>query len=194
MTNDPGQRMSSFARRVTLVPVLSVFAFAAALALVPGSASARDEQAFLDRFSGSWQGSATLMKNSVPWQLSCRVVGDPTPDHVIIEGSCNLAIISVRIAADITYDPKSGRYSGTYIGADVGPARVTGTRKGDAVNLTITWPKPVNGDTKGRMIIQNSGGGNLKITTFDNLVVSGPQVLTTRADLRIAGGPFVARQ
>ena len=176
--------------------VLSIFTFAVALALAPGSASARDEQAFLDLFSGSWHGSATLMKNSVPWQLSCGVIGKPTADHVTIEGSCNLAIISVRIAADIAYDPKSGRYSGTYIGADVGPARVTGTRRGDAVNLTITWPKPVNGDTKGRMIIQNTGGGNLKITTFDNLVVGGPQVLTSSADLRSAGGngPLVARR
>ena len=182
--------------KVEEMQVLSVFAFAVALALAPGSASARDEQTFLDLFSGSWLGSATLMKNSVPWQLSCRVIGEPTPDHVTIEGSCNLSILSVRIAADIAYDPKSGRYSGTYIGADVGPARVTGTRRGDAVNLTITWPKPVNGDTKGRMIIQNSGGGNLKITTFDNLVVGGPQVLTLSADLRRVGGngPFVARR
>jgi hypothetical protein len=137
-----------------------------------------------------------LLKNSVPWQLSCGVIGEPSANHVTIEGRCHLAIFSVRIAADISYDPKSGRYSGTYIGADVGPARVTGTRKGDAVNLTITWPKPVNGDTKGRMIIQNSGGGNLKITTFDNLVVGGPQVLTSSADLRSAGdnGSSVARR
>ena len=178
------------------IRVLAVLAFTVALALAPGNASARDEQAFLDLFSGSWLGSATLMKNSVPWQLSCRVIGEPTADHVTIEGSCNISILSVRIAADIAYDPKSGRYSGTYIGADVGPARVTGTRSGDAVNLKITWPKPVNGDTKGRMIIQNSGGGNLKITTFDNLVVGGPEVLTSSANLRSAGrnGPFVARQ
>jgi len=46
------------------------------------------------------------------------------------------------------------------------------------------------------MIIQNTGGGNLKITTFDNLVVGGPQVLTSSADLRSAGGngPLVARR
>ena len=171
--------------------ILPLFAVAVALVSATANASAADEQAFINLFGGSWAGSATVVKDSVPWQVSCRVDGRPTADHIVIEGNCNLSIISVRIAADITYDPKSGRYSGTYIGSDVGPARVSGRRTGNVLNLAITWPKVVNGDAKARMTIENAGGGRLRIATFDNVVVGGPEVLTSDAGLATAGPGFL---
>src|SRR5665213_474258 len=85
-------------------------------------------------------GSGTVLKFSAPLTVSCRAVGLPTTNHMMIDGSCSVSIISVRIGADISYDPKTGRYSGTYIGAKVGPAHVVGTRSGPTVNLPITWP------------------------------------------------------
>jgi hypothetical protein len=162
-------------------------AFALCSASFAAAGSADNEQAYIGRFSGSWTGPATVLKNSMPWQVSCRVNGRAAPDHIDIAGSCNLSIISVPIAADITYDPKSGRYSGTYIGSDVGPARVSGQRQGSVVNLVITWPKVINGDDKARMTIKNDGNGRLSIATFDNVVTGGPEVRTSDASLTLAG-------
>ena len=77
----------------------------------------------------------------------------------------------------------------------MGPARVSGRRTGDVLNLAITWPKVVNGDAKARMTIENAGGGRLRIATFDNVVVGGPEVLTSDAGLGTAGpGLLVAGQ
>ena len=95
-----------------------------------------------------------------------------------LEGTCSVSIVSVRIAADIKYNPISGRYSGTYVGADVGPAHVSGRNSGNAVNLAITWPKPVNGDTKARMMIVNTGD-RFRLTLLDNLTPGGPEVVTS---------------
>jgi hypothetical protein len=172
--------------------ILPLFAAAVALVSATANVSAAGEQAFINLFGGLWAGSATVVKDSVPWQVSCRVDGRPTADHIVIEGNCNLSIISVRIAADITYDPKSGRYSGTYIGSDVGDLR--GSREGapaTSSNLAITWPKVVNGDAKARMTIENAGGGRLRIATFDNVVVGGAEVLTSDAGLGTAGSGFL---
>ena len=173
------------------IRTLAMFCFVAAVSAT-ANASAGDEQAFINLFAGSWAGSATVIKNAVPWQVSCRVVGTPAPNHITIEGNCSLSIISVRIAADITYDPKSGRYSGTYIGAEAGPARVSGRRNGNVLNLAITWPRPINGDTRARMTIENGGAGSLRMTTFDNVVSGGPEVRTSDAGLTVGAGSLVA--
>ena len=46
---------------------------------------------------------------------------------------------------------------------------------------------------KARMTIENAGGGRLRIATFDNVVVGGPEVLTSDAGLGTAGaGSLVA--
>ena len=155
-----------------------------ALVSVTSGASAAGEQAFIELFGGSWAGSATVIEHSVPMHVTCQVAGRPATNHITIEGNCSLAIFSVRIAADITYDPGAHRYSGTYIGAEVGPARVSGRRNGNVLDLAVTWPRVINGDAKARMTIENDGGGGLRITTFDNVVVGGPEEWTSDADLR----------
>jgi hypothetical protein len=143
------------------------------------------EQSYIDRFGGAWAGAATVIKDSVPWQVSCRVDGSASLDRIRIQGDCRLLMITVPIAADITYDPTSGRYSGTYIGSDVGLAHVSGQRHGSVVDLVITWPKVINGDDKARMTIQNAGAGHLSISTFDNVVVGGPEIRTSDAALAL---------
>ena len=152
-------------------------------AAAAGASTPAGEQAFIDLFRGSWAGAGTVLKFSAPLTVSCRAVGRPTTNRVVIDGSCSVSIISVRIGADITYDPQADRYTGTYIGAKVGPARVVGKRTGSTVNLAITWPKPVNGDTSARMTIENAGKGSLHLTIFDNLVPGGPEKKTTDVTL-----------
>ncbi len=95
-------------------------------------------------------------------------------------GKCGAFIFSREISADIHYDPETGRYAGVYIGSSIGPARLSGRRVGDAIVLTITWPKPVNGDTSATMTIRNAGDGALIITVADQLHPGGPEAEVTR--------------
>ena len=92
-------------------------------------------------------------------------------------------ILFRRIRAELSYDQASGQYSGVYVGANIGVAKLSGRRRGDAVTLTITWPKPVNGDTQATMAIRNSGNGELTITVTDELRPGGPKAEVTRLAL-----------
>jgi hypothetical protein len=157
-----------------IVPAL---AFIIALTSLPAAAVA-PENDFIGRFGGTWSGSGTVIKGEIPLQVSCRVTGDPGQNQIAIEGSCSLAIASMRIAADIAYDPASGRYSGTYIGAKVGPARVSGKRSGDVVNLTVSWPQPVNGQMKAHLVIENAGSGRLRIVLNEYVAQGGAEKVT----------------
>ena len=129
------------------------------------------ERPFLDRFQGAWSGSATVIDKGRTLNVSCQVTGAPDNTHISIRGHCNAGLIGRAISADLTFDPNTGRYSGTYVGDDVGPAHLSGKRSGDTVRLTITWPKPVNGDTTAKMTIVNTGNGTLKITLDDKPAV-----------------------
>ena len=159
--------------------VLPLLGFSLALVSTATNASAAaGNQAFIDRFGGTWAGSGTVVRDSVPWHVSCRAIGRSAPNHLTVEGACSVSIVSVRIAADIKYQPASGRYSGTYIGAKVGPAHISGRSSGNVVNFIVTWPKPVNGDTKAQMTILNTGD-KFRLTLLDNLTPGGPQVVTS---------------
>ncbi|RDI57249.1 hypothetical protein [Microvirga subterranea] len=154
--------------------------------LSPSGASAQ-EGSFLDRFKGVWIGSGHIQRNAEtsPWNVNCTVNGDRAPDRISIQGNCRAALVlQRRIAADIAYDVRTGLYRGVYTGARVGPARLSGTRRGDAVRLTIDWPKPVNGDMQAEMIIVNEGSGMLRIVVRDNLVPGGPVQQTSELILR----------
>ena len=148
------------------------------------------EDTYLDRFKGGWNGSGKVQRgiDSSPWNVQCTFKGmSPETNHISIQGTCRAAIIIQReIGVELTYDPASGLYKGTYTGARVGPAQLSGTRSGDAVNLSITWPKPVNGDTRSSLTIRNGGGGTLRITVADNLTPGGP--IQQTSDILLQGG------
>ena len=102
-----------------------------------------------------------------------------------MSGTCRAAVIfSRKISADISVDPSSGRYSGTYVGSSIGPASLSGKRQGDAIVLTITWPKPVRGDTTAVMTIKNAGNGQLAITVTDEVEPGGAKAQVTNLALR----------
>jgi hypothetical protein len=137
------------------------------------------ENSFLNRFKGNWSGAGTVTKDALSVRVSCNAVGQPGENHIVVQGNCGVAIISRQMIADLTFDPASGRYSGTYIGAKVGPAHLSGKRRGNIVDLTITWPKPVNGDTKAKLIIENAGLGSLRIMINDNPAPGAPVARTS---------------
>ena len=111
-------------------PSRALFAGAILLgaAAMPAQAA---ERPFLDRFPGAWSGSATVIDKGRTLNVSCQVTGAPDDTHISIRGHCNAGLIGRAISADLTFDPNTGRYSGTYIGDDVGPAHLSGKRSGD---------------------------------------------------------------
>ncbi len=160
------------------------FAFAIAVALASGPSHA-GEWDYLSRFAGSFSGGGLVQRNADerPNQVTCQLTGQPSPTGVTMSGRCGAFIFSKPIRADINYNPATGRYSGVYIGSSIGAATLSGARHGDAVILTITWPQPVNGDTKATMTIRNAGNGRLAITVTDALSPGGPQSNVTQLAL-----------
>jgi hypothetical protein len=153
----------------------------AALALPGGIVAGEGD--YIGLFGGAWSGSGVVLVDSGPMQVGCHAVGQPGINHLTIRGSCGVFLVNVAISADVSYDPKSGRYSGTYTGGDIA-ARISGKRQGDTVALDVTWPKPINGDTRAHLTIVNSGQGKLRIVMDDNLPANGPVQRTS--DLRLS--------
>ena len=142
--------------------VPSLAAAAAALSIVVGSALAQSSEAdFLKRFDNSFAGGGKVRTaaNGSPYNVKCKVVGNSTASTVDINGTCTaMAVVSRKIGASLKVDA-NGRYTGTYVGSKIGPAALSGRRKGDFVVLNVTWPKPVNGDTQATMTITHTGSG-----------------------------------
>lgn len=173
-----------------MTPACKVWATVGGLlvvAMVKPPGAYAQESTFLDRFKGIWTGSGRIQRNAEtsPWNVNCTVSGDRGTDRISIQGNCRAALIlQRRIAADLSYDVRTGRYQGVYTGARVGPARLSGRRRGDAMQLTIDWPRPVNGDTRAEMTIVNEGSGMLRIVVRDNLFPGGPIQQTSELILR----------
>jgi hypothetical protein len=169
--------MSAFSRIAGVAMAAAVAAYGA-----PAQAAEWD---FLSRFAGSFSGGGLVQRSAQenPNQVSCTLTGQPTETGVSMSGKCGAFIFSKQIRADLKFNPATGRYSGTYIGSSIGAAGLSGKRDGDAVVLTITWPQPVNGDTKATMVIRNSGNGRLAITVTDQLEPGGARAEVTKLAL-----------
>jgi hypothetical protein len=184
--SDPESIIAGGAARMMRI-LMSTFAAAGVAILCSPSPSGAAEDDFLSRFQGSWAGSGSIQRNaqSSPWRVGCTVDGNPGQNKIDIKGNCRAAVIVQRaIGANLVYDPGSGLYRGVYTGSRVGPARLSGRRNGDVINLTISWPRPVNGDTEARLMIRNEGRGELRITVADNLTPGGPIQQTSNIVLR----------
>jgi hypothetical protein len=163
----------------------------AAATLIGASAVApahADESAFLSRFEADWSGGGKVLRraNEKPWNVSCTMSQNQAGDSIDIGGNCRAALVlSKAIGAKLKVGP-DGVYRGTYVGAAEGTAQLVGKRSGDTLTLTITWPKPINGDTKATMIIRNAGNGTLQIKVLDKNGAGGPTVTTSDLTFRAA--------
>ncbi len=137
---------------------------------------AADEGDFLSRFDGQWSGGGPVRRNaeSGPVNVKCTLGGDQGENRMKVGGSCRAAIIiSKAIGADLKYDEATGIYRGTYEGARGGTSQLVGKRQGDTLNLTVTWPKVLNGDRVAAMAITNDGQGQLRIKVTDKVSSEG---------------------
>jgi hypothetical protein len=147
-------------------------ALALAVACIAPPAISAGEGDYIGLFGGFWSGSGVVLNDAKPWQVNCQIIGRPGVNHLNITGSCQVFVVSVAITADITYDPKSGRYGGTYTGGEMA-ATISGKRNGDTVDFAMIWAKPINGETRARLTIVNAGKGDLRIVV-DNVRTNAP--------------------
>lgn len=155
----------------------------AAAFLISKAAAAQED--FLDRFTGTWSGSGTVQVNfqSEPRRVNCSLTGTSAGRSVSTGGTCRAYLVFTRrIGVDLSFDPQSQRYVGTYTGSTAGTARLSGTRQGDGLTLTVTWPKVINGDRTAQMRVINDGSGNLRIIMTDRVGGEGePRTMTNIA-------------
>ena len=159
----------------------------ALLCLVSAGAGAAPT-ALVDRYAGAFLAAGTVLEgpNADSHQVSCRFMaarsGAPS---LSLRGACSAyLIISRSISADLAWDPRSGQVTGTYRGARVGTAHLTGTRTGADFDLTIKWPKPLYGDTTAQMRVASLDPDRFRIVVTDRIGVNGPVRATTDLTLR----------
>ncbi|HEX2255496.1 MAG TPA: hypothetical protein VHG92_02130 [Afifellaceae bacterium] len=171
------------------VPLGHMAAVMAAFSLSAGPAAAQtaagsEAASFNERFEGRWDGGGNVVLSNDPRDpvnVSCTVNGQGNAQQIAISGTCRAAVIFGReIAANLTYDPASDRYVGTYVGSKAGPARLEGRRSGDTVTLNVTYAQPVGSDRSAVMTIRHQGGNQFSLTVTDDLG-QGPQPTTQLA-------------
>jgi hypothetical protein len=147
-----------------------VVAAAATLASLSPAAAA---QPFFDRFDGRWSGTGQVQRDvdPSPRSVKCTLTGQRNgPNKMSIAGTCRAAVIFTRkIGADLTFDPKSQRFTGSYTGSATGPAKLSGRLRGERLVLEITYAKPVYGDRKAVMTIANPGSRNFSMAVTDRV-------------------------
>ncbi|TAY29227.1 hypothetical protein ELH93_25045 (plasmid) [Rhizobium leguminosarum] len=144
-----------------------------------------DESAFLQPLAGSWSGKGTVKVriNAPTINVTCNFKSDTTAGSLALDGRCtSLVVFSRVISADLTATGDS--YTGSYVGAGTGTARLGGKREGDAINLGINWARNVNGDRRAQMTIEKIGASGMRLTTIDTDPTTGKSVVTSRIDLR----------
>jgi hypothetical protein len=137
----------------------------------------------LDSFTGSFSGAGTVLEgpNATIRQVRCNFNSSRQGgSSLALRGTCSAyAIVSRSISADLSVDSKTGRVVGTYTGARVGSASLSGRRQGSALNLVVNWPKPVFGNMTAQMQIDGSEPERLRIVVLSRVGENGPVRATT---------------
>jgi hypothetical protein len=126
------------------------------------------EADFLKTFSGNWggNGSVRIRTATLPIPVNCKLASTATETSMSLVGQCtSLAIFSRPLSATVTTNGKL--YTGTYLGSRTGPAKLSGTRAGNALNLEIRWARNVNGDRSAQLPIEKIGDDEMRLTTVD---------------------------
>lgn len=134
--------------------ITSLF-FAGLLGVQPALA---DEREFLSSLKGTWAGKGTVITRigTPPINVNCTLNSKAGTSSLNMSGTCRgLLVVRRAIAADLS--EKGGRYSGAYTGPSGRPSALSGTRQGNAINLTVRWNRDINGDRVAAMTIEKSG-------------------------------------
>jgi hypothetical protein len=154
------------------------------LAAAAGTAAASEAE-FLQSLDGKWAGtgSVKVRTDSSPIKVNCNFQSDASATALSLDGNCRgLLIISRAVGADLKTN--GAKYAGSYVGAGTGTAGLSGSRSGNAINLSVRWAKEVNGDREARLTVQKVGDNGMKLTTVDVDPETGKDVVTSEINLR----------
>lgn len=157
---------------------------ASCLQIAAAGAASAAESDFLKSIDGKWSGSGTILTRIGGKSLNvrCNVDFSAGAADLAMQGSCRaLAIVSRSISAALK--ASGTRYSGTYTGPSGQPSSLSGSRKGQSINLAVRWARDINGDRNARMTIAKLGENRLRLQTIDNDPASGKSVVTSSIDL-----------
>ncbi len=157
--------------------VSSLTAIALILCL-PGISQAAEAD-YLKSISGSWNGKGTVLTKigGSKVNVSCSLQVGSTTTSLSMKGRCRGLLVSRGFSANVK--TSGSRYSGTYLGPSGQPSRLSGSRRGDNVNLAVTWARVVNGDRNASMTIEKLGANGLRLRTIDKDVATGRSVATS---------------
>jgi hypothetical protein len=151
------------------------------LSLLAGDANA--DPALLKRYAGTFSGSGTILEGpeATSHHVRCRfTILQQGATRLSLQGTCRAyLIVSRSISADLAWDPRSRRVIGTYTGARVGTARLSGRQVGTDFDLTIEWPRPLYGDTTAQMKVASLDRDRFRIIVTDRIGANGPVRATT---------------
>ena len=171
--------MHLFEQNPTTMNTTTITLPAVFMAILTASSAIADEKAFLEALSGNWRGSGQVrMKpESAPVNVSCNLDSRTQGGTALsMDGACRAkAVFSRQIGADL--QAKGTRYTGSYVGANRGAARLSGTRSGETLNLQVKWP-----DKVAKMQVASLGEGRMRLTTIEKHAETGEQVVTAQIE------------
>lgn len=132
--------------------------------LIPAEAVASQ---ITSNMTGSWAGTGKarvpLFGNS---NIRCKMTVSGKASRVSMSGTCRSGVFAKPLR--LTLRSNDGdRYTGTYSGTRAGLAKLSGRQSGNRLNLTIEWPKPVNGDHVAQMTLTRIDDGRFQQVVTD---------------------------
>jgi hypothetical protein len=133
---------------------------------------------FFDNLSGSWFGSGkAYLSKYGEISANCRVAITGAEAKVAMNGSCGMLVFQRALGLSIK-NAGGNKYVGTYTGSATGPAKLSGTLRGNSLFMTIKWGGLVNGDRTAQMVLQRTGPNSFAQTVNDT--VEGKSRSTSR--------------
>ena len=163
----------------------AAYLLSVALAGVQPLAATAAEIDFIKSLAGNWNGAGTVLTRigSSPINVNCSFATTAGAFDFSMKGNCRgLLVIRKVVSADLKVN--GDRYTGTYVGPSGLPSALSGSRRGNAINLSVRWPRPVNGDRNASMTIEKVGAEGLRLRTVDRDPATGKTVVTSNIDLR----------
>lgn len=153
------------------------------MAAFSGSVAVADENDFLRTLSGNWQGSGQirLRPDAQPMNVSCTLDSRADGEEISMQGACRAKVVfSRRIGADL--QAVGARYTGSYVGSTRGPARLSGARDGDTLDLRVTWPARDTAGRTARMQVASLGSGRMRLVTSEAHPKTGERIVTAQIE------------
>lgn len=163
----------------------SLACFVLAGCLMAAANARADEADFLRSFQGNFagRGIVKVTTDAPTVNVSCTFNSDATSTSLSLDGNCRgLVVVTRAISADLK--ASGAKYTGVYVGSRTGPAKLAGSRSGNAINLGISWATEVNGDRKARLTVEKTSGDGMRLTVTDVDPKTGKSVVTSRIDLQ----------